>query len=251
MPALDALCPTEHIIVNKTAIKLLGLETAIYWSELMTVLKQVKLKGTVKNGFFKLDRKYMERETGIPRDRQYICDSILVESGIMLISESDPDHLAVNLPNYAALIMDGEYDAVMENSTKIREKAEKAAAPKKTRKVLTEEEKEAKRRGMIASLCNFVTEPDIDLHEAYCKWISTLVGNSRINSTTVTTFVTTIQKSGLPKAAQLFTIERATANCWVEASWVINIARQEMAKNPAAFADPVNTTRVDKTGQGF
>jgi len=251
MPALDALCPTEHVIVNKTAIKLLGLETAVYWSELMTVLKQVKLKGTVKNGFFKLDRKYMERETGIPRDRQYLCDAILAENGIMLISESDADHLAVNLPNYAALIMDGEYDAVMENSTKIREKAEKAAAPKKARKVLTEEEKEAKRRGMIANLCNFVVEPDTDLHDAYCKWIATLVGNSRINSTTVSTFVSTIQKSGLPKAGQLFTIERATANCWVEASWVINIARQEMAKNPAAFSTPITTTKVDKSGQGF
>jgi hypothetical protein len=217
----------------------------------MTVLKQVKLKGTVKNGFFKLDRKYMERETGIPRDRQYVCDSVLVESGIMMISDSDPDLLAVNLPNYAALIMDGEYDAVIENSTKIKEKAEKAAAPKKARKVLTEEEKEAKRRGMISSLCNFVVEPDMDLHDAYCKWISALVGNSRINSTTVKTFVSTIQKSGLSKAGQLFTIERATANCWVEATWVINIARQEMAKNLAVFADQAIVTKVDKSGQAF
>ena len=104
---------------------------------------------------------------------------------------------------------------------------------------------------MIASLCNFIVEPDADLHAAYCKWISTLVGNSRINSTTVQTFVATIQKSGLPKAAKLFTIERATANCWVEASWVINIARQEMAKNPAAFAPTTTTTKVDKSGQGF
>lgn len=251
MPALDALCPTEHIIVNKTAIKLLGLEAAAYWSELMAVLKQVKLKGTVKDGFFKLDRRYMERETGIPKDRQRLCDAILVENGIMMVSESDPDRLAVNMPNYAALIMDGEYEAVVESSAKIKEKAEKTAKPKKARKVLTEEEREAKRRGMIGSLCNFVIEPDTDLHDAYRKWISTLVGNSRINSTTVKTFVSTIQKSGLPKAGQLFTIERATANCWVEASWVINIARQEMAKNPAAFAEHAQAAKADKSGQAF
>jgi hypothetical protein len=63
--------------------------------------------------------------------------------------------------------------------------------------------------------------------------------------------VSTIQKSGLSKAGQLFTIERATANCWVEATWVISIARQEMAKNPAIFADQAIVTKVDKSGQAF
>lgn len=251
MPALDALCPSEHIIVNKTAIKLLGLETAIYWSEMMVVLRQVKRKGTVKNGFFKLDRKYMEAETSIPVDRQKLCDAILVENGIMLISESDPDLLAVDLPNYAALIMDGEYDVVQEASTKIKDSAERSAKSK--RKVLTPEEKEAKRIGMINALAQQIVEPDLDLHAAYRNWITMLVGSTKINSTTVKTFVATIQAAKLSKKAQLAVIEKCAANVWRDAAWAIDIVRKEIAKNPAAFADQsqgVSTNGI-KTGQAF
>lgn len=251
MPVLDALCPTEYVFVNKTAIKLLGLETATYWAELMTVLKQVKKKGTVVNGYFKLNRKYIEEETGISKDRQKVCDAILVENGIMLISESDPDRLAVNLPNFAALVMDGEFETVQENSRKIQEKAEKIVKPKKERKVLSDEEKEVKRKAMIANLIKFVVEPDYELHSAYVRWIESLVGKSRINSTSVKTFVETIQKSNLPKPAQLAVIERSIANGWLEASWTINIIRTEMSKNPAAFVDPQKTTVSGKSGQAF
>ena len=251
MPALDALCPAEQIIVNKTAIRLLGLETAVYFSELMVVLKQVKKKKTVKNGFFKLDRKYIEAETSIPADRQRLCDRLLVENGIMMVSDADPDSLAVNLPTYAALIIDGEYDSVVETSAKIKEQFDKAVKPK--RKVATPEEKEAKKLGIIRSLKDQIVEPDADLYREYSNWIEMLVGNTRVNSTTVKTFVATIQAAKLSKKAQLYVIQKSAANCWKDAVWAIEIVKKEIAKNPSAFVDQPErpTVPAGVGGQAF
>lgn len=54
----------DELRLNKRLLKLAGFEVAAYWAELQSVLKQVVKKQTAdEQGFFNLDRDYLERET--------------------------------------------------------------------------------------------------------------------------------------------------------------------------------------------
>ena len=51
---------------NRKLVKLTNLNTAVYWSELLEIIEQVvRKKKFDDDGYFKLDRKYMEDQTGI------------------------------------------------------------------------------------------------------------------------------------------------------------------------------------------
>ncbi|MBO7079745.1 MAG: hypothetical protein J6W64_08065 [Bacilli bacterium] len=63
---------------NRKLMKLAGLNTAVYWSEILDIIIHVvKKKKFDENGFFKIDRKYIEDRTGLEIEDQLDCDAIL------------------------------------------------------------------------------------------------------------------------------------------------------------------------------
>ena len=62
---VDLLSPANYIMVNRDAVKTLGLNTAVYTSELLTIYKKVVTKKKFVNDdkFFEVDRAYIEKQT--------------------------------------------------------------------------------------------------------------------------------------------------------------------------------------------
>jgi hypothetical protein len=65
----------DELRLNKRLVKIAGFEVAAYWAELQSVLKQVVKKQTMdEQGFFLLDRSYVERETTLTISKQLKCE---------------------------------------------------------------------------------------------------------------------------------------------------------------------------------
>lgn len=207
----------DNITVNKKLIKYVGIETAVYWAELVSILKQVSKKKTCdERGFFKLDRAFVERETSIKPERQIQCDSILASLGILAVDPNDANKLAVSVQNMIALITD-EDPTLLKGLVSQTKKSESDKA-------------EGKKAGMKFNLKNAIVETDMDLKKKYDTWVEAMVdaANCRFTKAVVELFVKTVREHTQDKAAQMRIIELATIHTYKDASWAINLYTREV-----------------------
>ena len=84
---IDLFSPANYLIVNKEAIKTLGLNTAVYCSELSTIYKKVVTKKKFVNDekYFLVDRDYITKQTSLTDEDQLKCDLNLEKVNIIKI----------------------------------------------------------------------------------------------------------------------------------------------------------------------
>ena len=144
----------DELHINKKLAKIAGLEVAVYWAELQSILKQVVKKQTAdEQGFFPLDRDFVERETTLTVTKQLKCDEKLISLGVMLKDPENPNKIAIGVNSMVALITD-------EDTTKLK-KTSKTSADAKAAKVA----------GIKATMKKAILETDIDLRAAYERWV--------------------------------------------------------------------------------
>jgi hypothetical protein len=197
----------DELRLNKRLVKIAGFEVAAYWAELQSILKQVvKKQAADEQGFFILDRDYMERETTLTVNKQLKCDDKLISLGVMLKDEANPNRLAIAVNGMVAVITD-------EDTTKLK----KSTAVKK-------DEKAAKIAGIKANMKKALLETDIELRSAYERWIDGMVdaANCRFTKAVVQLFEKTVTEYTTDKNTRLKIIEIATVNSYRDATWAIN-----------------------------
>ena len=65
---IDILNSSNYISVNRDAIRIFGLNTAVYCSELLTIYKKaITKKKLYDDNYFKVDRSYIEKQISISR----------------------------------------------------------------------------------------------------------------------------------------------------------------------------------------
>ena len=208
----------DNITVNKKLIKHVGIETAVYWAELVSILKQVIKKQTCdEQGFFPLDRAFVERETSIKPERQLQCDSVLSELGILATDPIDANRIAVSVQTMIALITDSDPTVF----TGLVKQTKKSAADKA----------EGKKAGMKFNLKNAIVETDMELKKKFDTWVEAMVdaGNCRFTKAVVELFVKTVREYSSDKATQGRVVELATIHTYKDASWAINLHKREVA----------------------
>lgn len=157
----------DTISFNVKLANILGLKTAIYWSELMFISKRVVAKEKFDTeGFFTLDRKYIERYTTLTEDDQNECDAILSEAGI--IEVKDKDKIRLDAEKMTSLIA---------NVTMVQMKTLKSRVSMLSR----DQRKEAKLNGMAKQIKTCITEFDFNLRNAYYNYIDTIVRQRYFN----------------------------------------------------------------------
>ena len=78
MAYVDVLSPSSYGRFNRKLAAIAGLPVAVYWSAILEVsTKVVKKKKYDEDGYFKLDRKYVEEITSIGLEDQLDCDAVL------------------------------------------------------------------------------------------------------------------------------------------------------------------------------
>lgn len=215
----------DELRLNKRLVKLAGFDVAAYWAELQSILKQVVKKKTAdENGFFLLDREYVERETTLTITKQFKCEEKLVAMGVILKDPDNPNRLTISVQNMIEIITD-------EDTKKLK----KTSAVKK-------DEKAAKLEGMKLTMKKALLETDLELRAAYERWVDGMIdaANCRFTKAVVQLFEKTVTEYTTDKATRLKIIEIATASSYRDATWAIN--KLSGSFKPGARIAPVNTT---------
>jgi hypothetical protein len=211
----------DELRLNKRLIKIAGFEVAAYWAELQSILRQVVKKQTAdEQGFFTLDRDFVERETTLTVTKQLKCDEKLLSLGVMLKDPEDPNRISIAVNGMVAVITD-------EDTTKL----------KKTTAIKTDE-KAAKVAGIKATMKRAIFTQDPELRFAYEQWVDGMIdaANCRFTKAVVQLFEKTVTEYTTDKKTQLKIIEIATINSYRDATWAIN-----KITNPAGFRTTVAT----------
>lgn len=219
----------DELRLNKRLVKVAGFEVAAYWAELQSILKQVvKKQAADEQGFFILDREYVERETTLTINKQLKCDDKLVSLGVMLKDETNPNRIAIAVNGMVAVITD-------EDTTKLK----KTSAVKK-------DEKAAKIAGIKANMKKAILEPDLEVRAAYERWIDGMVdaANCRFTKAVVQLFEKTVTEHTADKNLRLKIIEIATVNSYKDATWAINRVTGFRTSTPPRFAEQKQYTGV-------
>ena len=197
----------DELRLNKRLVKLAGFEVAAYWAELQSVLKQVVKKQTMdEQGFFLLDRDYIERETTLTVNKQLKCEEELIELGALLRDVENPNRIAIGVNAMVAVITG-------EDTTKLK-KSRKSSADEKTAKI----------EGIKSTMKKALVETDPEVRAAYERWIDGMIdaANCRFTKAVVQVFEKTITEYTTNKAIRLKIIEIATTNSYKDATWAIN-----------------------------
>ena len=207
----------DELRLNKKLVKIAGFEVAAYWAELQSILKQVVKKQTMdEQGFFNLDRDFVERETTLTITKQLKCDDKLISLGVMLKDPINPNRIAIAVNGMVAVITD-------EDTTKLK----KTSAVKKDAKA-------AKIAGMKATMKKAILETDLELRAAYERWIDGMIDaqNCRFTKEVVQLFEKTVTEHTTDKNLRLKIIEIATVNSYKDATWAINRVTGFRASTP-------------------
>jgi hypothetical protein len=211
----------DELRLNKRLVKIAGFEVAAYWAELQSILKQVVKKQTAdEQGFFPLDRDYVERETTLNINKQLKCEEKLVSLGVIMKDPDNPNRLAISVANMVEVITD-------EDTTKLK----KTGAVK-------QDAKAAKIAGMKATMKKAILETDTELRAAYERWVDGMIdaANCRFTKAVVQLFEKTVTEYTTDKALRLKIIEIATVNSYRDAGWAIERAvKTTFNPGPGAF----------------
>lgn len=211
MAYIDALSSNSYICVNKKLIQVVGLKAATYLSEVMCIMTHVQKKNTLDaNGFFKIDRKYVEEQIGLNLADQYECDAQLERLYILKEDSFNADKLTVNAQEALAIITSSDlsllnslaHQAKMtkEELSAIKNKAKPAAKKKKA--VLSPEDTAKIADGIRENMKNICKDlVPTELFSAYCNWVDAIYdipagkcGKSFLTRAIITNFYETVSK---------------------------------------------------------
>ena len=235
---IDIMSQYNYINVSVKLIEVLGLHTAVYWSELMCVYARVinkKYDETVaSNGFFELDREYIAKRTGLTAPEQALCDKALSAVGVMCVDKADANRMSLDLRVMESIMT--------QDDPKELEKLAKLAKAKRS------DAKAAKQEMIKRNLKSVVIEPDKQIAAAIFDWIDAIYASGNfLTKPAVEAFVKTVSGFSDRKDVRLKVIELAMIHGYKDAAWAINMYKKDYKSNPTFFGTTpaVGTTAVD------
>ena len=209
----DLLSPANYIMVNRDAIRILGLNAATYCSELLTIYKKVvnKKKFVNDQGYFEVDREYISKQTSLSIEDQIICDTNLSKVDIV---ELDPDNVNVikfNIETFGSVLACEDIQILNNVSDKVVTKANKQT-------------KEAKKNYMIQKLKEGIQCNNPKILFALRDWVDSIYeagkGLSKIQITKFKNALDIYCKGDVNKALQI--IDIAISSSYVNCQWAIS-----------------------------
>lgn len=219
---IDLLNSQNYIMVNMDAIRIFGLNTAIYCAELLNVYKKAYLKNKFVNDskFFKVDRKFIEERTSLSVESQLACDINLMkpEAAVIQKDVEDPNIIYFDIERFASILADED--------VKLQEKISKKVNIEKPKGV-----GKAKKDFIIQSLKDSVKCSNFELLKALHDWIDAICESDKggLSKVQVTLFKETLDsytKGDLDLALEIVRI--ATVHAWRDCQWAINTHEKDV-----------------------
>ena len=235
---VDLLNSANYIMVNKDAIRILGLNTAVYCSELLNIYKKaVEKKKLLDDNFFRVDRNYITKQTSIPVEEQIKCDLNLVKVNIIKTQEADPDAIYFDVETFASILSSEDVKLLDGVSKKV-----KTANPKGT--------KATQRERIIVNLKESIQCKTYELLVALRKWIDSVMSdpNKYLSVQQVAIFKDKIDdycNGDLQLALRI--VELATIHQYVDCQWAINTYEKDKKVQASIASTGVRKTEQKQT----
>lgn len=215
---LDILNQNNYISYNITLAQIMGLEGAVYCSELLNIYKKAHSKNKIiGDEYFKLDRKYVFQRTTISIEKQLEIDAKWEKIKLMFKHEDNPDIIKLDTQLIAGIIA-GE-------NVKLREDLSgylnaNISAIKTT-----------KHKKRIDALKESIKCSDPKVLEALRNWVdalSTYTKNSKVSEQSIEIFQDTLYRytQGDTEKA-LIIIKIATVQKYPDCQWAINLYEKD------------------------
>lgn len=229
---IDMLSTSNYVSYNINIASKLGLHVAVYLSELINIDSKAIRKGKVTDeGCIKVDRHYITSRTTISETEQREIEFKLVDLGILSLSPTAQDEVALNLNRLSMLLMSDDAETVKEI--------------KKITKTSTTGKTTARKRD-FDRLKEHIVCYDDDLKEAYKDWIDGVYANPKgfLSDKAVEIFIQTVNDFAKGnKDIAYKVIEIATINGYRDANWAINKFKTDYINLYRAKASTTTTQR--------
>ena len=211
---LDVFDNDNSISVNYRTIQIFGLPTAVYLTELINIYKKATRKNKlVEDGYFKVDRKYVNNVLCLTPEEQIICDLNLIKTSVLKKSSDNPDILKIDIKLYLSLLCSEDmklYDDV--------KKQMKVQKPKGT--------KESQRQQYINVLKNSIECSNYELLTALRDWVEGVYArpNGFLSKSSIKIFQDTLNsytQGDLDLALRV--VQIATVQGYRDCQWAINM----------------------------
>ena len=228
---IDLLNSSNYIMVNMDAIRIFGLNTAVYCAELLNIYKKaVTKKKLYDDVYFKIDREYIKKQTSIEIEDQLKCDANLLKVDIIKINEENPDIIFFDVEVYASLLSSEDIKLLDKVSAKV-----KVANPKGT--------KQAQRDRIIVALKESIECKTYEVLTGLKGWIDSIMADPKryLSKQQVAAFKDRLDdycNGDLQKALEI--IRLATVHAYVDCQWAINV--YERNNQPARTQLQINNT---------
>lgn len=207
---IELLSTSNYVSFNIKLANLLGLQTAIYISEIMNVNDKAIRKDKISESSFSLDRDYITKRTTISVDEQLEIDKNLIKLGIVEKPNEDVNCLVLNISILTALLMSSD-EELLENVEHLS-------------KLKTKKSKTTKADAIRQNLKTNIVTTNVELIEAYSDWIDAVYAKQGWMSKKAVTIgqgvVDNFSNRDLDVALTVISI--AAMHGYVDMQWAIN-----------------------------
>lgn len=215
---IDLLTSSNYITVNIGAIKIFGLNIAVYCSELLNIYKKAyNKKKLIAENYFKLDRKYMTDQTSLSVEDQLKADANLIKIGIITKDSADPDIIKFDFESYASIISSEDVVTIKHISSEVKIKSPRGV-------------RQSQRQRIINELKNSIVCSDYELLTALRDWVDSIFANpvAYLSKKMIEIFQQTLNtytKGDLDLALRIVKI--ATVQSYRDCQWAINLYEKD------------------------
>lgn len=173
---VDLLNSNNYLSINISLIQKVGLNEAVYISELLNILKKAMKKNKLIEGnYVKVDRKFIASRTTLSPDKQRELDSKLIGLDLMAAHPNMKDVVSINSLGIVSLISLDENEVEKDAMDMFRAKTHS-------------ESNHLKGKAIAKRLKQSVITPNAYLRSLMNAWIDTIMENSSLTKDAIADF---------------------------------------------------------------
>ena len=229
---LDVFNEDNCITINLKTIKIFGLPTAVYLTELISIFKKAIRKNKLQDGFFKLDRRYMYNLLDLSIEEQLICDANLIKTNVLTRMSDDPNMLKIDLNFYLSIIASEDVKLIDD----VR-KEMKTSRPKGV--------KLSQKQIVINELKDSISCSNYELLTALRNWVDSIYAkpNGFLSKTAITIFQNTLNeytKGDLDLALRI--VQIASVQGYKNCEWAITLYEKDQKQQSKVQKERIRIT---------
>lgn len=213
----------NYISFNVKVADVLGLNEAVYLSELMNINEKAIRKSTVVDNFFTIDRAYLTKRTTLTKEQQLKIDKFFSEIGILTIDPENHNAITLNI-SVLTKLLDAEEG---EDTIKQLKDNRKAIQKLKSNNKMTKEQQSCE------EMKTYILTDNTELYEAYCDWIDSVFSKLHwMSAKSVKVGQKLVDEaSGRDLDIALKIIEIATVNGYKDMTWAVKTYKENYELN--------------------